>query len=69
MHFLQPKHSKLSQKESEDLLKKINISRSQIPKIFSDDPSLPENSNTGDIIQIERKSIDGKTHFYYRVVV
>lgn len=69
MHILQPKHSKLSEKESDDLLKKLNISESQLPKIFSSDPALPENCNVGDIIKIERKSPEGKPAFYYRVVV
>jgi|TARA_Y100000310_G_scaffold83970_1_gene80625 DNA-directed RNA polymerase subunit H len=69
MHILQPKHSKLNQKESDELLKKLNISESQLPKIFSNDPALPENCNVGDIIKIERKYSEGKSAFYYRVVV
>jgi DNA-directed RNA polymerase subunit H len=69
MHILQPKHSKLNEKDSEELLTKLNISRSQIPKIFSNDPALPENCNIGDIIKIERKIEDGKIELYYRVVV
>jgi|TARA_Y100000310_G_C20643416_1_gene795234 DNA-directed RNA polymerase subunit H len=69
MHILQPKHSKLNEKDSEMLLTKLNISRSQIPKIFSNDPALPENCNVGDIIKIERKVDDGKIELYYRVVV
>ena len=68
MHILQPKHTKLKEKEVEELLKEFNISRSQLPKVFSDDPALPEGSEIGDIIKIERK--DGEeTFFYYRVVV
>ena len=69
MHILQPKHSKLGEKELEEFLKKLNISKSQIPKILSTDTALPENSQVGDIIQIERKTTDGKTNIYYRVVV
>ena len=69
MHILQPKHSKLDEKESEELLKKLNISKSQLPKIFSNDAALPENCNIGDIIKIERKTFEGKPAFYYRVVV
>jgi len=64
MHILQPKHIKLSEKESEELLKKFNVSKSQLPKILLNDPALPEGCNIGDIIKIERKSGD-----YYRVVV
>ncbi len=68
MHILQPKHSKLSEKESEKLLNEFNISRAQLPKILSNDSALPENCQEGDIIKIERKE-GGKITFYYRVVV
>ena len=84
MHILQPKHSKLNEKDSVELLDKLNISKSQIPKILSNDPALPEGCEVGDIIKIDRKpqaSIDsssnpnegktpeGKSFSYYRVVV
>jgi len=69
MHTLQPKHSKLNEKETNEILKKLNISESQLPKIFSNDPALPENCKVGDVIKIERKSQEGKPVFYYRVVV
>ena len=69
MHILQPKHSKLSEKDSVELLKKSNISKSQLPKILSSDSALPENCKIGDVIKIERTSPDGKPVFYYRVVV
>ena len=69
MHILQPKHSKLNEKDSEELLRKLNISKAQLPKILSNDSTLPENCKVGDIIKIERKSPEGKSNFYYRVVV
>ncbi|MBI2044344.1 DNA-directed RNA polymerase subunit H [Candidatus Pacearchaeota archaeon] len=69
MHSLQPKHSKLSEKETEDLLSSFNISKSQLPKILLDDPAIPKDCQIGDIIKIERKIADGKPAFYYRVVV
>jgi len=68
MHILQPKHSKLNEKEVEKLLKELNISLSQLPKINSDDPALPENCEVGNIIKIERKESD-KLNIYHRVVV
>ncbi|MCX6747251.1 MAG: DNA-directed RNA polymerase subunit H [Candidatus Pacearchaeota archaeon] len=64
MHILQPKHVKLSEKESEELLKQFNVSKAQLPKILSTDAALPEGCNVGDIIKIERKS-----GVYFRVVV
>ncbi len=69
MHILQPKHSKLSEKESEELLKKLNVSKSQLPKILSSDSALPEGCEVGDLIKIERKDDSGKINIYYRVVV
>jgi DNA-directed RNA polymerase subunit H (RpoH/RPB5) len=64
MHILQPKHTKLNEKEADELLQKLNVSKAQIPKIFSTDAGLPEGCSVGDIIKIERKS-----GVYYRVVV
>ena len=69
MHILQPKHSKLSEKESKELLKKYNISITQLPKIRIIDPALPEGLKINDIIKIERKTESGEKTFYYRVVV
>lgn len=68
MHILQPKHSKLNDKEVEALLSKLNISKAQLPKILINDSALPEGCEVGDVIKIERK-IDGKINFFYRVVV
>jgi len=68
MHTLQPKHVKLNDKEIQELLSKLNISKAQLPKIFSTDPALPEGCNVGDVIKIERKYED-TTEIYYRVVV
>ena len=70
MHILQPKHTKLKEKESEELLEKLNISKAQIPKILSTDPGLPEGCSIGDVIKIERKEPESeKINTYHRVVV
>ena len=70
MHILQPKHTKMNDKEVNELLVKFNISKSQLPKIFLTDAALPSNCQIGDIIKIEREdSKDNKTHIYYRVVI
>lgn len=68
MNVLQPKHIKLNDKDSEELLSNLNISKSQLPKIFSSDPALPEGCGVGDIVKIERK-VDDEINTYYRVVV
>jgi len=67
MHVLQPKHTKLKQEEVDKLLLKLNISLTQLPKIKITDPGLPEGSEIGDVIKIER-IIDNKIIIYYRVV-
>jgi DNA-directed RNA polymerase subunit H len=68
MHILQSKHLKLSEKETDELLSKLNISKAQLPKIVSTDPALPENCDVGDIIKIIRKEEGGSVTFY-RVVI
>lgn len=68
MHILQPKHFKLNEKDSEEILRKLNVSKSQLPKILSSDPCLPEGCVVGDIIKVERKEI-GQTFIFHRVVV
>ena len=68
MHKLQPAHTKLKTEEVEKLLKELNISLAQLPKIKITDSAIPDGSDIGDVIKIER-STDGKKAFYYRVVV
>lgn len=68
MHILQPKHIKLNEQESTEVLEKLNISKAQLPKILSTDSALPEGSIPGDVIKIERKE-DDETNVYYRVVI
>lgn len=68
MHILQPKHIKLDEKESKIFLDKLNISKSQLPKILASDAGLPEGCGVGDIVRIERKEGD-KINTYFRVIV
>lgn len=68
MHILQPKHTKLNEKETQEILEKLNISKAQLPKILLSDPALPDGCSVGDVIKIERKE-DDKIYVYYRVVV
>ena len=68
MHILQPKHAKISKKEEDELLSKLNISKSQLPKIKKTDPALQEGCETGDVIKIERKD-EEEIFVYYRVVI
>lgn len=68
MHILQPKHSKLNEKDSKEVLQKFNVSKSQLPKIYSTDAALPEGCQVGDMIKIERKEGE-KVYTYYRIVI
>jgi DNA-directed RNA polymerase subunit H (RpoH/RPB5) len=70
MHILQPKPTKLKEKELEELLGKLNISKAQLPKILVSDKSLTDECQVGDVIKFERKEDEsGESSFYYRVVV
>ncbi|PIU76118.1 DNA-directed RNA polymerase subunit H [Candidatus Pacearchaeota archaeon CG06_land_8_20_14_3_00_35_12] len=69
MHILQPKHSKLKQQEVQELLKRLNITAAQLPKIKKTDPALPLDTKPGEVIAIERKNPKGKKALYYRIIV
>ena len=64
MHILQPKHIKIDEKEVEKLLQKLNISKTQLPRILLSDAALPEGCQVGDVIEIKRT--EGT---YFRVVI
>lgn len=68
MHILQPKYSKLKPNEVKSLVDKYNISVSQLPKVKSDDPGVPDDVQRGDVLKIERRFED-KIRLYFRVVV
>lgn len=70
-HVLLLKHEKMNEKDSDDLLKKYNISRSQLPFILKKDPVLIgfEDIKSGDIIKISRMSPTAGKIEYFRVVI
>jgi len=68
MHILQPKHIKMKPEEVKKLIDDYRVSLSQLPKIKSSDPAVPEGVVVGDVLKIERKE-DDKLKEYYRVVV
>lgn len=69
MHILQPKHIKLNEEETQKILAELNIAKSQLPKILSNDAALVDlGCEIGDLIKIERKEGD-QVNIYYRVVV
>lgn len=69
-HFLVPKHTKLSEKEKEELLKKYKITLKELPRIKKDDPAITSlNAKSGDVIKIERESPTSKKAIFYRGVL
>ncbi|MFC1685548.1 DNA-directed RNA polymerase subunit RpoH/Rpb5 C-terminal domain-containing protein [Nanoarchaeota archaeon] len=69
MHQLQPKHSKLKPEEVKKVLKKYNISSTQLPTMKVTDKALSVDVMAGDIIKIDRKDEKGEKIPYYRLVV
>lgn len=68
-HVLVPKHSLMTEQEVEDLLKRFNISKKQMPTISPKDPAIQGlNAKAGDVIKILRHSqTQGKAEFYRAV--
>ena len=69
-HEYVPEHIKLRDEEAEELLKKINISKKQLPRILKEDPAIEKfDVKKGDIIKIIRKSPTVGEAEFYRVVI
>mgnify|MGYP001562129057 FL=1 len=69
-HVLLLKHEKLNDKASEELLKRYNISATQLPRISKKDPAIKNlEVKSKDIIEIERDSPTANRTKFYRVVV
>jgi DNA-directed RNA polymerase subunit H (RpoH/RPB5) len=69
-HELVPEHSKLSEKDAKDLLKKYSLTIREIPKILITDPAIAHlDVKEGDIIKIKRNSrTAGETVFFRGVI-
>jgi len=68
-HILVPKHSKLSEAQKEELLKKFNVTIKELPQININDPGIQDlNVKQGDVIKIERESPTAGKSLYYRAV-
>lgn len=69
-HRYVPKHTVMTEEEVQVLLKELNISKVQLPKIFNNDPAAKAvGAKRGEVIKIERKSPTAKKTLYYRCVV
>ena len=68
-HKFVPKHEKLNEQESLEVLKKFNISKKQLPIILKKDPVIKNiDTKKGDIIKIYRDSPTLGKSIFYRVV-
>lgn len=68
-HTLVPEHSLLDEEAIEDVLEEYDVTRTDLPKITSGDPALPEEAEVGDVIEIVRDSRTTERAVVYRLVV
>jgi len=69
-HEFVPKHTKLREEEAEEVLKKFNISKKQLPRILKEDSAISKlDVKKGDVIKIIRKSPTTGESEFYRVVI
>ncbi|MHA1316430.1 MAG: DNA-directed RNA polymerase subunit H [Candidatus Heimdallarchaeaceae archaeon] len=69
-HIMVPLHIKLEDDEVEEVLKKYQIKKHQLPKILDSDPAIKAiQAKPGDIIKIIRNPNMGEAGVYYRYVI
>jgi len=69
-HILVPKHEKCSETEKKALLKKYNVTISDLPKISINDAAICDlNLEPGDVVKITRDSPTAGVTIFYRVVI
>ena len=69
-HILVPKHTKLSNKEIDELLNTYNVSKRQLPRISKNDAAIKDMKlKVGDIVKIKRVSPTVGEFNFFRVVV
>jgi len=68
-HEMVPEHVILGDEEKKELLNRLKISSSNLPKIMANDPAVKAiGAKEGDVLRIERESPTAGTSTYYRVV-
>ncbi len=69
-HILIPKHSKLNDKEKQELLDHYQITFKELPKIYKNDAAIRHLSpKTGEVIKIVRNDESTGENVYYRGVI
>lgn len=74
-HRLVPEHHLLTKEEAEKVMREMNIQRTDLPRIFTDDPvirhleaSMKKKVLPGDILRIVRRSQTAGITTVYRIV-
>ena len=68
-HELVPVHRIMSANEAEDLVARLRIKASNLPKILKSDPQAVKlQAQVGDVLEIDRAD-SGNKYAYYRQVV
>lgn len=66
---LVPKHEILNGEEKAELMRHLNVSPKQLPRIKDEDPVIKLlQGKKGDVVKITRKSYVAGEYHYYRVV-
>jgi len=69
-HSLATVHTKLTEEEKQELLKKFNITIDQLPMIQKKDPAIQHlEPRIGDIIKVIRDTPTNKDSPYFKVIV
>jgi len=69
-HQLVPKHEVIPDKEVEDVLKKFDLTKDQLPKVLITDPVVKRiGAKVGDVLKITRESPTAGTSEFYRLVI
>jgi len=68
-HELVPDHIILDEPEIQSVLDEYGLSRTDLPKIKTNDPALPDDATPGDVLKIVRDSRTTDTAISYRLVI
>ena len=69
-HSFVPKHVKLNEQETKELMIKYNVSLKQFSKIYASDPAIKKlEAKPGDVIRVIRPSPTIGKSIFYRVVI
>ncbi|MDP6293910.1 MAG: DNA-directed RNA polymerase subunit RpoH/Rpb5 C-terminal domain-containing protein [Candidatus Woesearchaeota archaeon] len=69
-HAIVPKHTKVSDKEKQDLLDTYGITLRELPRILIKDPGLGKlDVKEGDVVKVARTSPTAGESFFFRRVV